>query len=74
MAAGKPPRGRIHIGKIARLKTLAHERVLPFFKGLMARAEQDRGSTKVLAAVAYAVFHRIHHEFEPVFDFELAID
>ena len=38
---------------------------------LFALAKVSIGSE---GSVAYVVFDRIHHQFEPVFDFKLAID
>jgi len=46
-----PPRGRIHIGKIARFKTPAHEKALPFFVGHIYQTQSDRRGTDLPAGV-----------------------
>lgn len=77
----EPPRGRIHMGKIAGFKTLAHEKALPFFEDIYPGLRvtevvvmSGRNSTKRLVSVAYVVFYRIHNQLEPVLDFEFAVD
>jgi hypothetical protein len=42
-----PPRGRIHMGKIAGFKTLAHEKALPFFEGHISWIASDGSSSDV---------------------------
>ena len=80
--------GRINIGKIAGLQTLAHEQGRSFWEGQIDRDNRARSSTKGLLSCGYkrpcdfslgicvgdVVFHRIHDQFEAVFDFELAIN
>lgn len=87
--SGEATRGRIHTGKIAGVETSAHEKTLPFCEVQISCSGSKRGSselgvrssTKGLVSdevqeltISNAVFYRIHDQFEPVFDFEFAID